>query len=181
MLLSDLIGSVRMRINDTDEVGFRDEEILDYLNNGIQWLYRLISKHRPELVAVEEYLIEAPLKLGKKPLRVLEGPSDLLVRLDGSVKTSEGVPVYVRYVPDMDLIRNSEELPFPVAFSSFVIEYGAMRAQIRNEFDMGVEADILMRLEAQVLEVIWGMQEEPVGVDPYYPVRSGGSDYGNFK
>ena len=83
--ITDLIRSVRLRINDSDSIGFDDSELLDYINGGIQWLHRLILRERPELIAEEEVLTTEPFTLSKKPLKILEAPEGFLVSMKGFV------------------------------------------------------------------------------------------------
>lgn len=178
MLLSECIKGVRVRINDFDEIGFQNDELLDYLNGGIQWLHRLINRERPELLARTEEIQTAPYRLTKKAIRILAGPDDLRLRLDGGLVTQARTPFVVDYVPDAELLKNTDSFPYPTIFRDFVVEFAAIRAQARNEFDMSLEVELMGRLESQILEVVWRMQEERAFVDPYYPVRHCGGDYG---
>lgn len=176
MLISDLIRSVRLRINDADAVGFQEDELLDYINMGIQWLYRLIVRERPELLSKKEVVQKAPYQLSQKAIRILEGPADLIVKMDGLLETKKEVPFQVSYVPDMKDLKNSDEFPYFTVFRNFVVELAVIRAQARNEFDMSLEAELFSRMESQALEVIWGLQKERNEVDSYYGNRM--SDYG---
>lgn len=179
MLISDIIRSVRVRINDTDVIGFQEDELLDYVNMGIQWLYRLITRERPELLAKREEIREKPCRLTQRAIRILEGPEDLIVRMDGSLETQKEVPFKIKYVPDMENLKNSDPFPYFSIFRGFVVELAVVRAQARNEFDMSLEAELFSRMESQILEVIWGIQNERVDVDSYYPISSGAGDYNN--
>lgn len=176
MLISDLIRSVRLRINDADAVGFQEDELLDYINMGIQWLYRLIARERPELLSREEIVQDAPCRLSQKAIRILKGPADLTLKMDGSLETGKKPPFAVRYVPDMRDLKNSDEFPYFTVFRNFVVELAVIRAQARNEFDMSLEAELFSRMESQALEVIWGIQSERNEMEPYYENRSAG-DY----
>ena len=154
MVMNELIKSVRLRINDTDSIGFESDELLDYLNGGIQWIHRLINRERPELLAEEEEIIASPAVLSKKPIRILSGPSDLRIRMNGNVSTDSILPVRIRYVPDAESVKSGDEFPYYNVFRGFVIEFAAIRAQLRNEFDMSSEAQLLASLESQVLDII---------------------------
>lgn len=178
MNISDLLRSVRVRINDTDVIGFQEDELLDYINMGIQWIHRTINRERPELIATKETIQSEPYRLTKKAIRILEGPADLIFRLDGSLDTEARAPFVVRYVPDMDQLKNTDTFPYFNSFANFVIEMAVIRAQARNEFDMSQEAEFLNRMEAQLLETIWGIQSERIDVDPYFPIRHYSGDYG---
>lgn len=176
MLISDLIRSIRVRINDTDMIGFQEEELLDYVNMGIHWLYRLITRERPELLAKREEIFKKPYQLTQRAIRILEGPPDLIVRMDGSLTTQSKASFTVTYVPDMEHLKNSDEFPYFSIFRSFVVELAVIRAQARNEFDMSLEAELLSRMESQALEIIWGIQRERNEIAPYYERHSVG-DY----
>lgn len=177
MLISDLIRSVRLRINDADAVGFQEDELLDYVNMGIQWLYRLIARERPELLSKKEVVQQAPYQLSQKAIRILEGPADLVVKMNGLLETEQEAPFRVSYVPDMKDLKNSDEFPYFTVFRNFVVELAVIRAQARNEFDMSLEAELFSRMESQALEVIWGLKSERNEMEPYYgnPVMG---DYG---
>lgn len=180
MIISDLIRSVRMRINDTDTIGFQEDELLDYVNMGIQWIHRIINRERPELISETESIKTEPFKLSKRALRILSGPEDLLVKMDGSLETKAKVPFDVKYVPDMEPLKSSGTFPYFNSFVNFVVEMAAIRAQARNEFDMSLEAELVARIENQMLEVLWRIQDERINVDPYYPVRHHRGDYGDL-
>ena len=177
MLVSDLIRSVRMRINDIEAIGFQEDELLDYVNAGIQWLHNTINRERPELLAVTETIKKEPKKSSKKAIRILEGPEDLIVRMDGTLNTDQKVPFSMRYVPDADNLKNTDTFPYFNVFKGFVVEFAAIRAQARNEFDMNQEKALLGEMEAQILTVIWGVQNERSDLDPYYPVCYHCGDY----
>ena len=180
MVMNELIKSVRLRINDTGSIGFDSDELLDYLNGGIQWIHRLINKERPELLAEEEDISESPAVLSKKPIRILSGPSDLRIRMNGSVSTDSILPVRIRYVPDAESVKSGDEFPYYNVFRGFVIEFAAIRAQLRNEFDMSSEAQLLAGLESQVLEIIRSVQSERTDIEPFYPRRIWSGDYGDI-
>ena len=179
MVMSELIKSVRLRINDTDSIGFESEELLDYLNGGIQWIHRLINRERPELLAEEEKISESPAVLSKKPIRILSGPSDLRIQMNGNVSTDVNLPVRIRYVPDAENVKSGDAFPYYTVFRGFVIEFAAIRAQWRNEFDMSGETQLLAGLENQVLEIIRSVQSEHTDIDPFYPRRRRSGDYGD--
>lgn len=179
MIMNELIKSVRIRINDTDSIGFDSEEILDYLNSGIQWIHRLINKERPELLAEEEEISVSPAILGKKPIRILSGPSDLRVKMNGSVSTDANLPVRIRYVPDAEHVKSGEQFPYYTVFRDIVVEFATIRAQWRNEFDMSGETQLLVSLESQTLEIIRGVQYERSDISPFYPRRVWSGDYGD--
>lgn len=178
MVIDDLIKAVRFRINDSDVVGFQNDELLDYINMGIQYLHRIVTRERPELVAKTEEIKEEPYRLSNKAIRILESPSGMVVRMDGSLDTTCKAPFTVRYVPDMESLKSSDTFPYPTTFRTFVVEFAAIRAQLRNEFDMSQENALIAQIESQILEVIWGIQNERSDIEPYFPVRHRSSDYG---
>ena len=179
--ITDLIRSVRLRINDSDSIGFDDSELIDYINGGIQWLHRLILRERPELIAEEEVLKTEPFTLSKKPLKILEAPEGFLVRMNGTIATAEKGSIYVRYVPDMGFLANTDDFPYYQSFADMVVEFATIRAQLRNEFSMGDEMGIFSQLESQVVGVIQGIQSDRSDIDGYYPVRRRSDDYGGIE
>ena len=180
MVMNELIKSVRLRINDTDSIGFDSDELLDYLNGGIQWIHRLINRERPELLAEEEEIIASPAVLSKKPIRILSGPPDLQIRMNGNVSTDSILPVRIRYVPDAESVKSGDEFPYYTVFGGLVIEFATIRAQWRNEFDMSGEAQLLASLESQVLDIIRSIQNERADIAPFYPRRIWSGDYGDI-
>lgn len=178
MQVAELVRAVRLRINDGEGIGFTDEELLDYVNMGVRWLHHLVTRERPELLAVTEEVKIKPGKLSKKAIRILEGPRDLIVSMDGGVLTEQRPPFSVKYVSDAAGLKGSDVFPYYTIFAGFVIELATVRAQARNEFDMSLEADLMGRLEQQILETLWGLQNDRVCLHPYYPEFGSLDDYG---
>ena len=70
-----LANRIRMRLHDTEEITYADEEILDGINCGIRFIRRIIANIRPALLMSE---IRGTLKagenfieLGVRPLKII--------------------------------------------------------------------------------------------------------------
>lgn len=138
MKVETAIFEIRNKINDRDEIGLDDEELLSYLNEALQYISAyLISANSPILVKTET-INEGSFVLpdnfarfaGYFPVRVEGNTGELL----------DEPPVKVRYFVTADKVKATSTMPFTqLALNQVAIKLACIYAQ--NQQSLNIQQD----------------------------------------
>lgn len=151
LLVKDIIDRVRLTVHDTPEIGYDDDTLLGFINDGVRFIRRTIMYIRPELMAVmsegttEDGSIDLPQNLGRVLAVYADGrklESMLYADVDGDTGTPthfyligwEKVMLYpaptketsykLIMAGDMTLLDYPDASPFPLDIDDFLLEIG---------------------------------------------------------
>ncbi|EGO63495.1 hypothetical protein [Acetonema longum] len=197
MLVSELVERVRYRIVDTQNIGYKTPELLDYINEGHKFLRRTVSKHAPLMLSTAETGFTEPgvatSNLSLKAVKILElrinGKKITKVDLD-SVQdlTSTGVPskyflpnfihwvpipdgrypFIAVYIPEAQRLLEKFDSGWPSDYEDFIVEYATIRAGMRNEFSVNVEEQFMAIFGEQIKDLLNNMTTDFTLVKGYF-------------
>lgn len=191
ILMTDLIRRVRRNIADMDGVGFDDEEIMQWLNDGDLFIRRIVAHYKPALLYREE-TGTGEIRLRSFPIKVawvayndtnLEYRSTVPERMATGTPIEyyrrwDGLGVYPRpakpgtwrvmYLPEKPMYLREDTWEFPPDFEPALIEYATVRAQYSHEFSMAQEESLLSATTQQLTSLLQSMDTGTVVMEDYW-------------
>lgn len=152
MNVSDAVIEIRNKINDRDEVGFDDEEILSYLNEAISSVSTyLISINSP--IMVEEIVINDKECAIPKNFAKMAGGFPLK-RTGNKFKLLTEPPVKLRYLVAYDRLELDEDMPFKyAALNQVCIKLACVFANAQQHLDITQDKALLDEMNAIVANI----------------------------
>lgn len=154
MLVSEAIRKVRDSINDTYDTGYKDSDIIGYINMGIKYLSGvLIARNEP--ILVKEYDVSSSVAGNPVPHNFVRFAGGFPVMRKGQkfyvVNTMPLVTIKYFYMPD-DVKQASDSMPFEdeEVYQMLVISLARIYALNQHEFNVSQDAEIHKSLEGVV-------------------------------
>lgn len=138
MKVETAIFEIRNKINDRDEIGLDDEELLSYLNEALQYISAyLISANSPILIKTET-INEGGFVL---PDNFARFAGYFPVRVEGNIgELLDEPPVKVRYFVTADKVKATSTMPFTqLALNQVAIKLASIYAQ--NQQSLNIQQD----------------------------------------
>lgn len=155
MLVDVAINQIRDKINDRDEVGLDDNELLSYLNEAIQYVSSfLVGADSPMLVnnltltdketaMPKEYVRTA----GKFPIKITGRTIELL----------DDPPVTIRYFANVPHVELDDDMPFTQqALNQICIKLAAVFCENQEELDVSQDNALLQGFNQAIMTAING-------------------------
>lgn len=191
--VAEIIRQVRRNISDMDKVGYDDEELLQWVNEGNGYIRKLVEQYKPNLLYRRETgegktinLADVPMKIHRitvenrdlqymptLPTVTQKGSPYSYYRIGNEValfpEPDEPVKWTVIYVPPQPLYTLDGVVEWVHDFDYVLIEYATIRAQYRNEFMMTQEEQIMSTLTQQLVAMLSGMDNKQLVMEGYWP------------
>lgn len=153
MNVSEALIDIRHKINDRDEVGLSNEELLAYFNEAVQYISQfLISVNSP--VMLKDLTINAAT--GTLPVDYIKMAGIFPVKVTGrSVKLLDTPPVTLRYFGVFDRAEMNEDVPLKnEALIRVAIRLAAIYANNQQELDITQDKALLADLQNAILSAV---------------------------
>lgn len=155
MLVSDAIYDIRNKINDRDEIGLDDDELLSYLNEALQYVSSyLVSANSPLMVkevTIHDETYQMPNDfirfVGMPPLKVTGMTATLL----------DDPPLKARYFASVSPVGIVDTMPFKqTALNQVAIKLAGIYAQNQQGLNVQQDKVLLDELNASIAAAISG-------------------------
>ena len=154
MKVETALYEIRNKINDRDEIGLDDDEILSYLNEALQY--------------ISSYLVSAnsPLMVKKLDIETETStlPDDFVrfvglqpVKITGKEVEAMEIPIKARYFANVKQVGIADNMPFTqLALNQVAIKLASIYAQ--NQQGLNVQQDKVMldELNASIASAVSG-------------------------
>jgi len=153
MNVSEALIEIRNKINDRDEVGLANEEILAYFNEAIQFISQfLVSVDSP--LMLQDLTINAAT--GTLPANFIKMAGIFPVKITGrTVKLLDSPPITLRYFGGFDRADMNEDVPLKnEALVRVAIRLAAIYANNQQELDVTQDKALLADLQNAILAAV---------------------------
>ena len=189
--VAEMIRRIRRNISDTDKVGYDDEELLQWLNEGNSYIRKIVLQYKPNLLYVKE-TGTGELKPTQMPMKIhgvyVNGyaikyratlPEDPYIGTPYEYyRIGNGVNFYptptdeaewtIIYVPPQPIYALDGVIDWESDFEPILTEFSTIRAQYRNEFMMNQEEQLLNTLTQQLITMLVGMDNKEMITEGYW-------------
>lgn len=189
--VAEMIRRVRRNISDMDKVGYDDEELLQWLNEGNSYIRKIVLQYKPNLLYVRETGTGelTPSQMPIKIHSVQVNGAAIKYRATLPDDTVSGTPYeYYRigsevrlyptpvdndewmmiYVPPQPIYTLDGVIDWESDFEPILTEFSTIRAQYRNEFMMNQEEQLLNTLTQQLITLLVGMDNKEMITEGYW-------------
>ena len=155
MKVETALYEIRNKINDRDEIGLDDEELLSYLNEALQY--------------ISSYLVSAnsPLMIKKLDIETETStlPDDFVrfvglqpVKITGTeVEALDDIPIKARYFANVKQVGIADNMPFTqLALNQVAIKLASIYAQNQQGLNVQQDKVLLDELNASIASAVSG-------------------------
>ena len=154
MKVETALYEIRNKINDRDEIGLDDEELLSYLNEALQY--------------ISSYLVSAnsPLMVKKLDIETETSalPDDFVrfvglqpVKITGKEVEAMEIPIKARYFANVKQVGIADNMPFTqLALNQVAIKLASIYAQNQQGLNVQQDKVLLDELNASIASAVSG-------------------------
>lgn len=154
MKVETALYEIRNKINDRDEIGLDDEELLSYLNEALQY--------------ISSYLVSAnsPLMIKKLDIETETSalPDDFVrfvglqpVKITGKEVEALELPIKARYFANVKQVGIADNMPFTqLALNQVAIKLASIYAQNQQGLNVQQDKVLLDELNASIASAVGG-------------------------
>lgn len=155
MLVDVAINQIRDKINDRDEVGLDDNEILSYLNEAIQYISSFLVGAGSPLFLNDLTLTETETALPKEFVRTA---GKFPIKITGStIKTLDDPPVTIRYFANTKRVELDDDMPFQqMVLNQVCIKLAAIYCQNQQALDVSQDKALLNEINQAIAAAVNG-------------------------
>lgn len=138
MKVEEALYAIRNKINDRDEIGLDDDEILSYLNEALQYISAYMISVNSPLLTKSETINSKTFEL---PTNFVRFAGMFPVKVEGRIgELLESAPVNVKYFLSIDEVKSTSNMPFTqLALNQVAIKLACIYAQ--NQQGLNVQQD----------------------------------------
>lgn len=156
MLVEEAIYQVRCKTNDRDEVGLDDVEILNYINEAIQFINAyLVGANSP--ILIKELLITEPSIV--LPKNFVKTCGSYPARITGNImELLDEPPMKLRYFESFANVgQGQDDMPFDhEALNQVAIKLASIYANAQQQLDVSQDKTLLDEVTAAISSAISG-------------------------
>lgn len=155
MLVSDAIYDIRNKINDRDEIGLDDEELLSYLNEALQYVSSYLVSANSPLMVKEVIISDEKYEMPRDFVRFV---GTLPIKVTGAeVTLLDEPPLKARYFASVSPVGIVDDMPFKqTALNQVAIKLAGIYAQNQQGLNVQQDKALLDELNASVAAAISG-------------------------
>lgn len=155
MLVIDAIYDIRNKINDRDEIGMDDEELLSYLNEALQYISSYLVGANSPLMVKEVVISENKYQMPDDFIRFV---GTLPIKTTGTeVTLLDEPPLKARYFASVSSVGINDDMPFKqVALNQVAIKLAGIYAQNQQGLNVQQDKALLDELNASIAAAISG-------------------------
>lgn len=153
MNVGEALIIVRQKINDYDEVGLSDEELLHYINEAAQYVSQYLASSNSPLMVKEQTLTAQTNVL---PANFLKTCGTFPIKITGNViELLDDPPLKIRYTAGVDRVSYVDDMPFQhEALNQFIVKLATIYALNQEELDVSQDKALLGELQASIASAI---------------------------
>lgn len=155
MLVIDAIYDVRNKINDRDEIGLDDEELLSYLNEALQYVSSYLVSANSPLMVKEVIISDDKYQMPDDFIRFV---GTLPIKTTGTeVTLLDEPPLKARYFASVSSVGINDDMPFKqTALNQVAIKLAGIYAQNQQGLNVQQDKALLDELNASIAAAISG-------------------------
>lgn len=155
MLVDVAINQIRDKINDRDEVGLDDNEILSYLNEAIQYISSFLVGAGSPLLVNNLTLTEKATTMPKEFIRTA---GSFPIKTTGhTIELLDDPPVTIRYFANVPRVEMDGDMPFTqLALNQICIKLAAIFCENQEELDVSQDNALLQGFNQAIATAISG-------------------------
>ena len=149
MLVQNAIDEIRLKINDRDEIGLDDDELLNYLNEAVQFISAyMVSFRSPQLV--REAVVED--ETYTLPENFAQFCGGYPIKQTGSVvQLLDDPPLKLRFFVSYPILSEEDEMPFNhIALTQVAIKIASVYANAQERLDISQDKTLVQELQQAV-------------------------------
>lgn len=145
MLVSEALTEIRNKINDRDEVGLDDSELLSYLNEAVQYICgQMIQCGCSDLAT--EILIETPTATLPSNFSMFCGYYPIK-RTGLTIELLDDPPLKIRYFASYGILGESDTMPFNhLGLIQMAIKLACVYANAQQKLDISADKALQQEL-----------------------------------
>lgn len=153
MEVSEALTEIRNKINDRDEVGLDDEEILSYLNEAIQYIYNVLIGSRSPIIVEEMEITENEVNVPSNFAKFAGGFP--IRRTNNRLVLLDEPPLKIRYFKTIPALEIDDDMPFDYyTLNQVAIKLACVYASNQQKLDVTTDKALLDEINTSIITAL---------------------------